>query len=1674
MPTPIAPLPPLRQTALSLKAIIESVYTDGITAVLKSKLSADGTIAGRFADGSQVYDFSISPKGQIEYNEAEAKGGRSDAYLIGYTIDSGMALKEQKLDAFAHTKRAAKCEKGKRCGGSCVERGLKCRQLLSTEARQSLVQVRSAMGSSLKASASATPSVTSEPNPVDRILSTFTPKEKQTHQEIVEAGQRDPQVRKDVEQVGMSALLLSGKTVNSTLKSGRSVSYEFNPAPLVKSVGLGAGALLVSKAMVESGLPRALGIRVESHSTSSKTAEAIMNNGGELDPNFGGKGAAQVSEAFKKQSENYIHVTGVHPKFKTHDPVFVRSADNKGDLFSAPYKFAGWQERSDPKAAGQFKYKSMEKGKEVKGLASDRQAPPFSPVLNVALRKMQRVTYSGLSETDRTGKSMNEVMPEALRNGLLGKGKTLFVGGTDKYFADNFIPDSDDAAMKSDRPVKVYRNKMSATIAALKKEGLSGIAQDPSRSASGVGLLSIGAALTVVLGREAVSSAKEGFGKGKKRKRRAKRGISLFSSRRDGIEALSDRIRQDKGKPCGKSYIASEMECRIGNESSRLPSINRANRGWIKAAVAMATIVGVPLVTYLAARTHYRSGFAKSAQMATDRAKEIQPEAVNDRQHTIVFGVAGLNSPNAPREVINGEELVSSFSESFSRDEGKDFKTIPIDSAADNVPYAMKGNGLSGIAKAIGTVYWNAMKRGRNPVAVELAAQVMAYADRYPDKPLLMAGYSRGGVAGFEAQEILRRARPDLEHRLQSVSFGTPYGGFMDRFGKSVTISSRQDEMVGALPIRDRKEFPGIGHGDYFESPEIQKYVSDLIYKNAKSSQSKTDSIRQDKGKPCGEGYIAENFECRIGTQSSPQSRALSSSKGSAEGGNLQSTGKETVPPDSSQSQHGKDNWRNAAILGAALIGMPTAGSLAMVAKYRAGFDKSAQEMDDLSEKFESDFKKNAAERTGKPESELTDKDIFAVDRYATGSSKKRTFQVDPSKPNITFTVGGFNDYGEDGTGMAVSLKRVIDQDSVIPLTNKKVQITEEDTWIPMNDLLDDALDPDGKGGTVERGFLARRGATKALKTLLGDEYPEAMADLRGRKTYQAAEPVARIAIRSARDLTMLTKNAVKNGENADAKDIAAQMLAFHKAYPDKPLRIVAHSGGGAAAAEAAEILNRKGVKVKVANIGTPYFGLTRLPKDQLMTITSTKDYMSRLPSQNRVVVSDVTAHNWVGHDGTQGYGGSPEVKAALREFLYGESTQVPKKKSDRTDSLNPSLDRYVAALIKPALREGHSDIRQVISVAPKDGGLTGYFADSKNRPFSFDISASGKLGYKSAVRRDDDGKDKCQKGMPCGSACVPQGDKCELTLGAGSQAIVKLALRTYATEELPTREEIGHAMGLATREFLRNPVKAVRAGFQREKVIRQAVESQTGKPLPTKQAIVTAGVKKMFNPLGKVVRENMQTGSSATLTQAGEKMTAFVEEKMRKQGEDGAVNTAGFTGSIVGGAIAGPLGALAGDLGGAMATRKAVTDYKALQRARASLKDDEAFQSAGKLSQLKKLGAATLSELKSAEMQKKIEDDLTGDVAGWAIGNGAAAALTAARVGIPLKGAAVAIASTPTVVKAHRRIREGENAGKVIRETAQEVATAPVRAVKSGNDRERQARVAASKAIRKFKSGVK
>lgn len=132
------------------KALSE-VYGNRIVGIMKLNLGADDSFAGKFVADKQAYDFTINAAGKVTYVEDET---RNDAYLTGFYLDSrfddtgtSAAYREGFLGSQLRGDRVGgkRCGNGKPCGDSCVQRGFKCNQQLSSGLKQQVGEAKKVM-----------------------------------------------------------------------------------------------------------------------------------------------------------------------------------------------------------------------------------------------------------------------------------------------------------------------------------------------------------------------------------------------------------------------------------------------------------------------------------------------------------------------------------------------------------------------------------------------------------------------------------------------------------------------------------------------------------------------------------------------------------------------------------------------------------------------------------------------------------------------------------------------------------------------------------------------------------------------------------------------------------------------------------------------------------------------------------------------------------------------------------------------------------------------------------------------------------------------------------------------------------------------------------------------------------------------------------------------------------------------------------------------------------------------------------------------------------------------------------------------------------------------------------------------------------------------------------------
>lgn len=132
-----------------------------------------------------------------------------------------------------------------------------------------------------------------------------------------------------------------------------------------------AGGSYLGYQGIKHGLPRAAGIRIEYHTTSKENAALIKKAGNILDPAFGGKnGWSQKikSDSYMKNSEGFVHITGLHKDAKLPFGKSLEQINEKYSFLKAPF-------RTIQRKMQNFMYKTVGNGDfdELKGiLISDK------------------------------------------------------------------------------------------------------------------------------------------------------------------------------------------------------------------------------------------------------------------------------------------------------------------------------------------------------------------------------------------------------------------------------------------------------------------------------------------------------------------------------------------------------------------------------------------------------------------------------------------------------------------------------------------------------------------------------------------------------------------------------------------------------------------------------------------------------------------------------------------------------------------------------------------------------------------------------------------------------------------------------------------------------------------------------------------------------------------------------------------------------------------------------------------------------------------------------------------------------------------------------------------------------------------------------------------------------
>lgn len=279
----------------------------------------------------------------------------------------------------------------------------------------------------------------------------------------------------------------------------------------------GTVALGIGQQTIRSGIPRVLGVRLESHSTSNKNAAEILRNGGYLDPERSGTAATRGLEVGQglpnvtdiNKAKNKVYITGVRP-------------DSISRVRVSPFN-SNRSIKIDPKNQ--------------------------NIITQLFERKARRNSYRSQSylDWDKINSSGNYAEVQSVKNRERAKqmlygqlmpwrGRSLYIGGSDDFFMKNFKPDFDDpGAQYSEQKVKVYGNRFAAAKAAIDREGLGNLMKaNKGRVAAGAAILAGGGLATAALAKAAVDLVRsDGTVKGYKRKTKTGKIAMVRSFKRD-------------------------------------------------------------------------------------------------------------------------------------------------------------------------------------------------------------------------------------------------------------------------------------------------------------------------------------------------------------------------------------------------------------------------------------------------------------------------------------------------------------------------------------------------------------------------------------------------------------------------------------------------------------------------------------------------------------------------------------------------------------------------------------------------------------------------------------------------------------------------------------------------------------------------------------------------------------------------------------------------------------------------------------------------------------------------------------------------------------------------------------------------------------------------------------
>lgn len=292
------------------------------------------------------------------------------------------------------------------------------------------------------------------------------------------------------------------------------------------------------------------------------------------------------------------------------------------------------------------------------------------------------------------------------------------------------------------------------------------------------------------------------------------------------IKTFLESFRKDNKKnctsptaySCGNSCINNKKRCQIKGNSIAAPeqikSVVEAGKqvkesggkgtarqqvspfsgamGKAGAIAAGAALLGVPVASFVAIRNNYRKGYEESKNQAIEMARTIDVPDLSDEKTHITFATGGFAEDGK-----GGERLSKSLQELGLTNHhitaiGNEEFNIIDPGEVSNRPNDKDIGIAELVLRANRTFFRTSVIQGRNPVAVKIAAQGIAYKQKYPDRQINLIGHSAGGLSSREAAEILELAGI----KVKMVAIGSPWLGMTEPTENNITFASNKDYVI--------------------------------------------------------------------------------------------------------------------------------------------------------------------------------------------------------------------------------------------------------------------------------------------------------------------------------------------------------------------------------------------------------------------------------------------------------------------------------------------------------------------------------------------------------------------------------------------------------------------------------------------------------------------------------------------------------------------------------------------------------------------------------------------------------------------------------------------------------------------------------------------------------------